>query len=354
MNVLSVAYPLTQVSGDTAGGSEQILTILDRELIEAGHQSLVLAAEGSQVRGTLIPSPYVSGQLNDSVREWGRKEHKKLLREVLRDFDVDLIHMHSLDFHAYLPASDVPVLATLHLPPDWYPDSVFRSRRPNLFFNCVSDSERKTCPETSRLLGTVSNGIDVDRFDWRAPREDYVLALGRICPEKGFHFAFDAARQAEVEMILAGQVFPYELHRCYFKRELAPRLDARRRFIGPVGFSQKRKLLARAKCLLITSTVAETSSLVAMEAMACGTPVIAFPSGALPEIIASGRTGFLVKDVDAMARAIPQAAEIDPAVCRREAEERFSARLMTNNYLGLYQRMLSGATRLAENSADAA
>src|SRR5271166_3057666 len=108
MRILSVAYPLTEVSADAAGGSEQILTLLDQALIENGHDSLVLAAKGSSVMGTHIPSPSVRGVLNDSIREWGRREHKKLLARILQTEKIDLVHMHSLDFHQYLPPGDIP------------------------------------------------------------------------------------------------------------------------------------------------------------------------------------------------------------------------------------------------------
>jgi glycosyltransferase involved in cell wall biosynthesis len=150
---------------------------------------------------------------------------------------------------------------------------------------------------------------------------------------------------AGVPLLLAGQVFPYDSHLRYFDEEIRPRLDGERRFIGPIRFARKRSLLSHARCLVIPSTVAETSSLVAMEALACGTPVIAFRSGALPEIVEQGRTGFIVDGVEEMAQAMSDVDGLDPNCCRRAARVRFSAQSMTTEYLGLYERLIGNHAR---------
>ena len=195
------------------------------------------------------------------------------------------------------------------------------------------------------MLPEIPNGVDVDGFGGRHAKRGFALALGRICPEKGFHIALDAARQAGIGLLLAGQAFGYEEHERYFRDEIVPRLDARRRFIGPVGFVRKRRLLAAARCLLVPSLCPETSSLVAMEALASGTPVIAFPNGALAEIVEHGRTGFLVRDEMEMTEAIAVAGAIDPKVCREEARRRFSAFRTVEAYMRLYED-LAGRERL--------
>jgi glycosyltransferase involved in cell wall biosynthesis len=183
----------------------------------------------------------------------------------------------------------------------------------------------------------VPNGVALGALAARHAKRRFAVALGRICPEKGFHVALDAARRAGVPLLLAGQTFPYEAHETYFAREIAPRLDASRRFIGPIGPARKRRLLSAAQCLLLPSLAPETSSLVAMEALACGTPVIAFPSGALPEIVEHGRTGFIVRDEQEMAEAIHQATTIEPEVCRAAARARFSLERTVERYFALYR-----------------
>jgi glycosyltransferase involved in cell wall biosynthesis len=171
--------------------------------------------------------------------------------------------------------------------------------------------------------------------------------LGRICPEKGFHIGLDAARRAGVGLLLGGQVYPYEAHERHFRDEILPRLDRHRRFLGPLGFARKRRLLTAARCLLVPSLVAETGSLVAMEALACGTPVIAFPNGALAEVVEHGVTGFLVRDETEMVDAIRQACRIDPEACRQAARERFSATRTVERYLLTYERLAAGRRHAA-------
>jgi glycosyltransferase involved in cell wall biosynthesis len=170
------------------------------------------------------------------------------------------------------------------------------------------------------------------------------LFLGRICPEKGVHVALDAVKLAGVPLFIAGEVFPYEAHQRYFADEVRPRLDRHRRFLGPVGFVRKRRLLTAASCLLVPSLAPETSSLVAREAIACGTPVIAFPNGALSEPWSTAARAFSSMTSPAMADAIRRAGEIDSGVCRRTARHRFGKDKMVAAYLGLYARLAHAAS----------
>jgi glycosyltransferase involved in cell wall biosynthesis len=352
LTVLSIGYPLAPVGPDAAGGSEQILAQLDRALVRGGHESVVIAPEGSHTTGRLLAAPLPPGPLNQTVHAAAQERYRQMIRAAMKRWSFDLIHMHSLDFHQYLPPAGPPVLATLHLPLTWYPAEIFRQTRPDTWLQCVSASQERGCPAAASVLPYIENGVPTEQLRTAVHRRDYALALGRICPEKGYHIALDAAAEAQTPLIVAGQVFGYREHEEYLAREILPRLDGRRRrFIGPVGFQRKRRLLAAARCLLAPSLVQETSSLVAMEALACGTPVIAFPSGALPEIVEHGRTGFVVRDVRQMAEAIRAAEGIDAEVCRRVARERFSARRMVAEYLRVYER-LTGHTgvRRAEAS----
>ncbi|HET8547032.1 MAG TPA: GNAT family N-acetyltransferase [Bryobacteraceae bacterium] len=338
LTVLSVAYPLAPVGADSVGGAEQILAAIDSALVAAGHRSLVIAREGSEISGQLIPIPACAGVLDEDAKRRAHQDTRAAIERALRGFNPDLVHMHGVDFYEYLPPPGVPVLVTLHLPPEWYPPEVLHPSRPRTYLHCVSAAQRRRCPRQARLLPDIPNGVAVHAGS--STKQNYALALGRICPEKGFHLALDAGTAAGVPVYIAGQVYAYEAHQNYFDRELAPRLSQDgHRFLGPVGREHKRELLTEARCVLVPSLVAETSSLVAMEALAAGTPVVAFECGALPEIVEHGRTGFIVHDVNGMAEAIRQIDQIDSAECRRVARENFSLERMIARYFHVYEQL---------------
>ncbi len=350
LTVLSVAYPLAPVGPDAVGGSEQILTALDAALVAAGHRSIVVACAGSVTSGELVafPAPPLDRPITPADHRAGQDAIATRIAEVLAREAVDLVHLHGLDFHAYLPAPGVPVLATVHLPPDWYPPGTLTPTRPATWLHGVSASQAARMPLSPALLPPILNGVAVEKLGKLHPRKrGYALMLARVCPEKGIHLALEASHAARVSCLVGGEVFPYQAHRDYFEHEVAPLLDRRRRYLGPAGFAQKRRLLAAARCLVIPSLVAETSSLVAMEAASCGTPVIAFRSGALPEVVEEGRTGFLVDDAAGMAAAIKRADMIDPETCRDVARRRFSHRRMAADYLARYAELVGNADRAA-------
>ena len=338
LTIVSVAYPFAPVDADPAGGSEQVLAAIDRALVAAGHRSIVIAAAGSRPVGAFRAVPAPNGPIEGDQWERAHAAIRAHLAEVIADERPDLVHLHGFDFGSYVPAPGLPVLVTLHLPLAWYTPAWLRPTRPRTWLQPVSADQAARAEPGVPLLDPVPNGVDLDRYR-PAPKRDHLLVIGRVAPEKGFHDAIDAARIAGVPLIAAGQVFAYAEHEQYFAEEVAPRLDAERRFIGPVAGAEKAALLAGARAVLIPSTAAETSSLVAMEALASGTPVIAYRSGALPGIVEDGVTGFLVDDVVGMADAIARIDAIDPAACRRAAEARFGLNDTLARYLALYERL---------------
>lgn len=348
--VLNVAYPFAPVGPDAVGGAEQIVTQLDGALSRAGHDSIVMACEGSVTEGILLTTGLPQGVLSEAERRKVYNQYRFTLHKFLEKWPIDLIHMHGVDFYEYLPPPGIPVLVTLHLPVHWYPETIFRLDRPRTFLHCVSARQRANCPSCANLLPEIENGAMPELFLSHHARRNFAVTMGRICPEKGFHLALDAAKRAHTPLLLAGNVFRYEAHEKYFDGEIAPRLDNLRRFIGPIGFRLKRRLLSSARCLLAPSLVPETSSLVAIESLACGTPVIAFRSGALADIVEDGKTGYLVSNEREMADAIRASGSLDREVCRQAARERFSHPRMIEKYFAVYQRLIE-EVRNAEQPA---
>lgn len=337
LTVVSISYPFAPVTPDPVGGAEQVLAHLDRALVAAGHRSIVIAPEGSRPAGELRTIPAVAGTITDEAREAVHAALRARLFQVMAEDLPDLIHLHGIDFHAYLPPPGPPVMVTLHLPLAWYPEDALRPDRPGTFLHPVSPSQARLAPPGARLGVAIRNGVPAPAARFR--KRPYLAALGRICPEKGFDDALEAAARADAALLVAGAIFPYPEHQRHWREDILPRLDRRRRWIGTVGGRAKQRFLGAARAVLIPSKAAETSSLVAMEALAAGTPVIAYRSGALPDIVDHGKTGFIVDDVAGMAEAIGRIGEIDPETCRAEARTRFSLERMTDAYLGRYAEL---------------
>ncbi len=337
LSILSVAYPLFPVSADSAGGAEQILFLLERGLVAAGHRSFVVAAHGSQVSGTLFPTRAACTHITEEDRRQAQVEHRARIVQAISQEQIDLIHFHSLDFSDYLPASQATMLATMHLPPSWYSADAFVD--PRVFLACVSQTQAQAAPK-NRKYAVVENGVDLIGGSDEQPLRNALLWLGRICPEKGTDIALRVAHKLGMPINVAGPVHGFDTHLSYFDEQVRPLFDGSRCYLGPVGRFQKARLLQNAKALLVPSLAPETSSLVAMEAISAGTPVIAFRSGALPEIVEHGTTGFIVDSEDKMAEAVASLGHLDSKVCLEQAAARFSATNMVERYLALYQDLV--------------
>ncbi|HEY4678745.1 MAG TPA: glycosyltransferase [Candidatus Angelobacter sp.] len=351
--ILYVAYPLLTVHHESAGGAEQILWTLEREMARSGVHTTVAASAGSRVSGELFPTGQPCTAPDDYERR--RVEHEDRIVEFVRrrareGKAFDLIHDHSGSFWKRAAEIDIPVLATLHLPRSFYPVGTFDDAPVNVSFNCVSESQAKSFSDLDALAGVVPNGIALDSFERASgfakdvaknDSRQGLLWLGRICEEKAPHLALDTAKRAAMPITLAGQVYPFSYHQQYFEREVAPLLRTmpNTRFISAPSAELKRKLLRHAQALLITSLAEETSSLVAMEAAASGTPVVAFRKGAHAEVVREGVTGFLVNDPDQAVLALQNISSISSESCVHHAQKNFSAMKMAERYSDLYRRL---------------
>jgi glycosyltransferase involved in cell wall biosynthesis len=352
--VLFIAYPLLTVSEESAGGAEQMLWTLEREMSARGISTVVAASAGSCVTGEMFSTGEPCTQPDDFERR--NREHQERVVEFIRarvrqGSPFDLVHDHSGGFWSRAAEIDVPLLATLHLPRHFYPAHYFENVPKSVAFNCVSASQAGDFSDLKSMPAVIPNGILLERFQANpvlrndvqrnsVPRQG-LLWLGRICEEKGAHLALELAARAGLNITIAGQVYPFTYHRQYFEREIAPRLAKMRNatFISSPSAEQKRHLLRRARAVLITSLVDETSSLVAMEAAASGAPVVAFRAGALPEIVRDGVTGFLVDGVDGALHSLDEIEQIRPEVCIQHARDNFSSKTMSRQYAKLYTQL---------------
>ena len=357
LRILYVGYALLPVTDHSCGGAEQMLWTLEREVSAAGHSTTVAATTESKVSGMLYPTGAPGTGSLQSAQQYEAVHHSRVLelikvrKMIGRPFH--LVHDKSGSFFANARKLDVPVLATLHLPQYFYPRHLFSHLPPNLYFNCVSASQQKNFAAVPNVLGSIPNGICLERFPLQVSKADYLLWMGRICEEKGAHIALDVAEVLGIPIVIAGQVYPFSYHQRYFDREIAPRLERmgdRATFVRSPSFEKKLELLRRARVLLVPSLVDETSSLVSMEAAACGTPVVAFRRGALPEIVQPGVNGFLVNTPEEMALAIEEVSAIDPRHAHDHAHANFSASEMAAAYLKIYEQLAYGTARDAEST----
>jgi glycosyltransferase involved in cell wall biosynthesis len=344
LTVLNVASPVAPIGHDGVGDAGQVVTMLDEALVGAGHRSIVLACEGSTCAGELLTVPTLAGTADADARSANQRHLRAAVHRAQRDLRVDVVHAHGADFFEYWPERGAPLLVTLHLPLSAYPSRALTTNRARTWLNGVSGSQMLGAPQGMRRVADIPHGVRLDRYaPLPQPKRRYAMAIGRICPEKGFDLALEAAQDAGIPMLLAGRITPGEEHRTHFVERIVPRLRAGCRYIGAIGAARKRALLARARCLVVASRIAETSSLAAMEALACGTPVVAFRAGALADIVEHGRTGLLVESVEAMARALKEVDGIDPRACRAAAERSFASTRMTARYLRLYEALSDAA-----------
>jgi glycosyltransferase involved in cell wall biosynthesis len=322
------------------GPWELFSSLLTEGLVARGHD-VTLFATGDSETSAVLSSVVPRGWSEDTNLDPKVAECLHISQVFERAAEFDIIH-NSFDFLplTYSGLTSTPVITTIHgfSSPQILP--VYEKYDRSTFYVAISEADRHPSLE---YLATIHHGIDTARFVFDPTPGSYLAFFGRIHRDKGLVAAIDTANKTGMPLRIAG-IIQDEL---YFKREIAPRLDGDRvEFIGPVRSEDRSSFLGGAAALLHLIDFDEPFGFSVVEAMACGTPVIAFDRGSMPEIISEGKTGFVVADVAAASEAVVRIGELDRRAVRTEAVRRFDSSRMVDEYITAYERAMAGsATR---------
>jgi glycosyltransferase involved in cell wall biosynthesis len=328
--------PWFDVPPEAYGGIESLAADLVEALIERGHTVHIVGAgkDGTRAQFVRTYEEAPSERLGESLPE---VVHAAWANRHLDELDLDVIHDHSLAGPLAARGRKAPTVVTAHGPLAGEMASYYRAICVDTSLVAISDSQRRLAPDV-RWAGTVHNAIRAADYTFRDSKDDFVLFIGRMSPDKGAHLAIDAAREAGRRIVLAGKLNePSEQE--YFDSEVRPRLGGGAEFIGEADMAAKQDLYGAAQCLVFPIRWDEPFGLVMVEAMACGTPVVALNRGSVPEVVMDGVTGFVRDDPADLPAAISDAVGLDPAACRRHVEENFDLSIMADGYERIYLRL---------------
>jgi glycosyltransferase involved in cell wall biosynthesis len=313
--------------------------ILTDAFVEKNHAVTLFASSGSVTKAKLhgFPPPSVAGlALPESVRK--HYTHSLISQCFNRAKEFDIIHSHfTLLSSFYANLVDTPTVNSIHSPITEELKPLLMQFKKNRYIS-FSHSQRKQFPELN-WVANIYHGVDTNLFAYNETPEDYFLYLGRITEEKGIHYAIEAAKAAGVRLLIAGRSYATE---GYWHTHLEPHIDGVNvSYVGEADLERKIELYRNAKGLLFPTQYDEVFGLVMIEAMSCGTPVIGWNKGSVPEVIQDGETGYLVSSIEEMTEAIQNIDKIDRKACRKRVEELFSVEKMVRGYLRVYERIIA-------------
>lgn len=352
MRIAVIAPVWIPIPPDGYGGIERVLKLLVDELVIAGQEVTLFAAGPCSTLARQViymeeaPTAHMGETLYDAYHV-GRA-----CRDIAAG-DFDVVHDHS-GFLGPAFASLVPrpVVHTLHGP--FIPETCmfYEAFRDDCYYVAISRRQMECGPDLN-YLGVVPNAVDIEEHRYGGEKDDYLVYVSRICEAKGTEQAVHLARQTGHRILLAGKIDPGR-DREYFETRIRPLLDGKRAdYLGEIPQEEKVRLVSRARAFIFPIQWEEPFGLVMVEALACGTPVLATRWGAAPEVVEHGVTGFLADSLEELAPYIDRVDELRPEDCRRVAEERFSPRVMAASYLEIYERAceLHRSRRLTAPSA---
>jgi glycosyltransferase involved in cell wall biosynthesis len=338
MRIALIAPPWYTIPPSGYGGIEWVVALLADGLTDRGHEVTLFAPPGSETEAELDP-PLGEVPPAELIGDpWYEAAHA--VSAYARGEEFDLLHDHTGPVGASIGAmSDCPTVHTLHGPFTDQTTMLYRRIARRHWFVAISESQRSMAPENLRWAGVVYNGIPTGRYRFQTDKEDFLFFLGRADQEKAPHLAIEAARRAGRRLVMCVTT-KNQREQTYWAEQVEPLLDDDVEVRGECDQEQKTQLLARAAALLFPIQWPEPFGLVMCEAMACGTPVIAWRNGSVPEVVADGQTGFIVDSMKEMAAAVDRVGELDPHAMRARVQERFSAEAMITGYERAYRNVL--------------
>ena len=341
MRIAQIAPLFESVPPQRYGGTERVVSYLTEELVRRGHDVTLFASGDSCTSATLVPVTERAVRFDTSSWDLSSTDAvRQLGMLVARAGEFDVIHCH-VDYLAFpvTRALRTPAVHTLHGRLDLPHLQPLYRHFADVPLVSISDAQRAPLDACGvRWAGTVYHGQPLGRYSFGDGSGDYLAFLGRCSPEKQLDVAIEVARRAGMTLKIAVKVDVKD--RAYFDQVIAPQLDDPLiEFIGEIGEDGKAEFLGRARALLFPIDWPEPFGLVMVEAMACGTPVVTRPCGAAPEVVAHGRTGFVVDSLVELVEAVKRIDEIDRAECRRHVEQHFSVARMADGYEAAYRRL---------------
>ncbi len=337
MRIAQIAPLWIPIPPYTYGGTELIISWLCDELVRRGHEVTLFATEDSKTSAKLVPVWPKS-----LWRAKLRTPHAvfSLLYEKLISLQdqFDIIHDHCEFYTA--PHSKFlkkPIVTTLHHPLNEETIILYK-KFSNINFVAISKNQRKSGPGIN-IVKTIYHGLPIEKYEFNQEPKDYLLWLSKIEPEKGIAQAIDIAKLSGENLIISGNILPE--YGDYFDFRIKPLINGKKiKFLGASDFSKKIELLKNARAFIFPVKRPEPFGLVVIEAMACGTPVIAFKEGSMPELIEDGKTGFLVNSVEEACQTLKQIPKISRTYCREYIKKNFNLKRMVNRYEKLYKKIL--------------
>ncbi len=345
MRIAQIAPLAESVPPKLYGGTERVVAYLCDEMVRQGHNVTLFASGDSRTRAHLRPLCPTGLRLSGEVRD-SQALHMLMVEHVARrSNEFDVIHFHVAPLHFSVARRlGAPHVTTLHGRLD-LPDNVLLYEEfGEIPVISISDAQRAPIPHAN-WLGTVYNGIPENELRFQADEGAYFAFLGRISPEKRVDRAIDIAKACRCPLRIAAKVDPVDQD--YFTRRIEPMLDDPLiTYIGEIGHAEKSGFLGGARALLFPIDWPEPFGLVMIEALACGTPVVAFRGGSVEEVIEDGVTGFIVDNLEEAVDAARRIDTIDRRACRASFVRRFTATQMASDYLQLYRTVLRGEREL--------